>query len=308
MPDYFLLGPQRPTVNLDAPFGIDDGRSVAVVSAGWQDAEGDIDDVHDIVKRPLVDLRLYQRAEAVLDNEARLGEIYRDRQEQLQELQRLYRVRLRQSMLAARRLLKAEGNPAILKHEQRHAISQQRALDRHHLQRIRDIHNESNSRIAENRPPTLTEHIAEITAILAECETVIIAGGNVAVLLNRLRLFSLGPLLAEKNIVAWSAGAMVLADKVVLFHDNTPEGNRDAEVFDAGLGIVNDVVLLPDAKHRLDLGNKIRTALFSRRFAPSACLTLDSGSLLRYAHGRVATAQGVRRMSRNGALRAMRAR
>lgn len=308
MPDYFLLGPQRPTVNLDAPFGIDDGRSVAVVSAGWQDAEGDIDDVHDIVKRPLVDLRLYQRAEAVLDNEARLGEIYRDRQEQLQELQRLYRVRLRQSMLAARRLLKADGNPAILKHEQRHAISQQRALDRHHLQRIRDIHNESNSRIAENRPPTLTEHIAEITAILAECETVIIAGGNVAVLLNRLRLFSLGPLLAEKNIVAWSAGAMVLADKVVLFHDNTPEGNRDAEVFDAGLGIVNDVVLLPDAKHRLDLGNKIRTALFSRRFAPSACLTLDSGSLLRYAHGCVATAQGVRRMSRNGALRAMRAR
>ncbi len=64
MAEYFLLGPQRPTVNLDAAFRtLDDGQSIAVVSAGWQEAEGDIDDVHEIIKRPLVDLRLYRRAE-----------------------------------------------------------------------------------------------------------------------------------------------------------------------------------------------------------------------------------------------------
>ncbi len=143
MADYFLLGPQRPTVNVDAPFKtIGDGQPVAVVSAGWQDAEGDIDDVSEVVQRQLVDLRLYQRAEEVLANEAWLQEIYRERQDRLQELQRLYRLRLRQSMLAARRLLQADGDSAILKHEQRHAISQQRALDRHHLQRICAIHNE----------------------------------------------------------------------------------------------------------------------------------------------------------------------
>lgn len=309
MADYFLLGPQRPTVNLAEPFGtIGDDQAVAVVSAGWQDAEGDIDDVHQIVRRPLVDLGLYRRADDVLGTEERLNEIYRERQDRLQELQRLYRLRLRQSMLAARRLLQADGDPAILMDEQRHAISQQRALDRHHLQRIRDIHDEFDSRIAEERPPKLADQGAEIAEVLSACETVILTGGNVAVLLNRIRLFSLGPLLARKNIIAWSAGAMVLADKVVLFHDNTPQGNRDAEVFDAGLGIVSEYVFLPDARHRLNLGDKIRTALFSRRFSPAACLTLDSGSLLRYENGRVAAADGVRRLSRDGALRKMRAR
>ncbi len=309
MADYFLLGPQRPTINVDAPFKrIDDGRPVAVVSAGWQDAEGDIDDVCEAVQRSLVDLRLYQRAEEVLASEAWLQEIYRERQDRLQELQRLYRLRLCQSMLAARRLLRADGDPAILKHEQRHAISQQRALDRHHLQRICAIHNEFDSRIAHDRPPILSEHRAEIADVFSRCETVIITGGNVAVLLNRLRLFGLGPLLAQKNIVAWSAGAMVLADKVVLFHDNTSQGIRDAEVFDSGLGIVNEFVFLPDARHRLKLSDKIHVALFCRRFAPAACLALDSGSLLRYKNGRVAAAEGVRRLSRSGALRKVRVR
>ncbi len=309
MAEYFLLGPQRPTVNLAAAFRtLDDGQSVAVVSAGWQEAEGDIDDVHAIIKCPLVDLRLYQRAEEVLAHAASLREIYRERQDRLQELQRLYRLRLSPSMLAARELLQADGDPAILKHEQRHAIAQQRVLDRHHVRRIRAIHKEFDTRIADERPPILTEHNAEIADVLSRCQTVIIPGGNVAVLLNRLRLFDLGPSLASKNIIAWSAGAMVLSDKVVLFHDNTPQGDRDAEVFDSGLGIVNEFVFLPDAKHRLKLRDKIGVALFCRRFAPAMCVTLDSGSLLRYQDGRIVAAEEVRRLSRSGALRRVRAR
>ena len=308
MADYFLLGPQRPVVNLDAPFeSVDDEQPVAVVSAGWQEAEGDIDDVQEIVKRPLVDLALYRRAEEVLTGEAGLRHTYRERQDRLQELQRLYRLRLSPSMLAARRLLQDAGDPAILEHEQRHAITQQRALDRYHLRRIRDIHDQFDTHIANERLPLLNEHRGEIDDVLSRCRTVIIPGGNVAVLLNRLRLFGLGPALAEKNIVAWSAGAMVLCDRVVLFHDNTPQGERDAEVFDLGLGIVNEFVFLPDAKHRLELSDKIRVELFSRRFAPASCLTLDSGSMLRYRSGRIVAAEGVRRLSGSGALRKVRA-
>ena len=218
MAEYILLGPQRPTVNLDAAFSaLDKTQPVAVVSAGWQEAEGDIDEVREIVKCPLVDLRLYQRAENILASEAWLRAVYRERQDRLQELQRLYRLRLSLSMLAARRLLGADGDPEILLHEQRHAISQQRVLDRHHLRRIRAIHKEFDTRIANEPLPMLADQNAEIADILSRCQTVIIAGGNVAVLLNRLRLFDLGPSLALKNIVAWSAGAMVLADKVVLF-------------------------------------------------------------------------------------------
>ena len=309
MAAYFILGPQRPNVNIDLAFNaLENKGPAAVMSAGWQDAEGDIEEVQEAAGRSLCDLQLYQRAEDVLASEIGLRELYRKRQDRLQELQRLYRLRLRQSMLAARRLLRADGDPAIVQHEQRHAILQQRALDRHHLQRITAIHKEFDVRVAKEHLPVLTEHVKEIANILADYQTVVITGGNVGVLLNRIRLFDVGSMLKHKHIVAWSAGAMVLTDRVVLFHDNTPLGRRDAEVFERGLGIINKIILLPDARHRLNTSDKKNIVLFCRRFAPVNCLTLDSGSLLRFDTGRAAEAEGVRRLSRDGALRRMRAR
>ena len=41
-------------------------------------------------------------------------------------------------------------------------------------------------------------------------DKLIITGGNLPVLLNRLRLFGLPRLLAGRTVVGWSAGAMVL--------------------------------------------------------------------------------------------------
>jgi hypothetical protein len=38
---------------------------LAVISAGWQEAEGDIGDVQQFVGRPVRDLTLYQRAEKI---------------------------------------------------------------------------------------------------------------------------------------------------------------------------------------------------------------------------------------------------
>ena len=309
MAAYFILGPQRPNVNIDLAFNaLEDKGPAAVVSAGWQDAEGDIEDVQEAAGRRLCNLQLYQRAEDVLASDIGLRDLYRGRQDRLPELQRLYRLRLRQSMLAARRLLRADGDPAIVQHEQRHAILQQRALDRHHLQRITAIHKEFDIRVAKEHLPVLTEHVKEIANILADYQTVVITGGNVGVLLNRLRLFDVGSMLRQKHIVAWSAGAMVLTDRVVLFHDNTPQGRRDAEVFERGLGIINKIILLPDARHRLNTSDKKNVALFCRRFAPVNCITLDSGSLLRFDNGRLAEVEGARRLSRDGMLRRIRAR
>jgi hypothetical protein len=64
VPSRLLLGPQRPTLNLgEATRNLVDGDgTLAVISAGWQEAEGDIEDVHREIGRPLVDLSLYQRA------------------------------------------------------------------------------------------------------------------------------------------------------------------------------------------------------------------------------------------------------
>ncbi|MBT8131792.1 MAG: Type 1 glutamine amidotransferase-like domain-containing protein [Gammaproteobacteria bacterium] len=300
----YLLGPQRPVINFDAPFRqIDDDTPVAVISAGAQEAEGDNRDLAGVVDPPLTDLQLYQRAEQVLLAHPELQQIYRERQDQLQELQRFYRVRLKPLMSAARQLLAAEGDPAILRLEQRHAISQQRTLDRHHLQRISSIHSEFDSRIEHLHLPELADHARDIQDILSRCNTVAIFGGNIAILLNRMRLFGLAQLLKDKSIVACSAGAMVLSERVVLYHDKTPEGSRDAEVFDKGLGLVKGLVLLPSASNRLRLKDQVRLALFSRRFAPARCLTLDSGAQIHYENGEVLSALNVQRLSRNGKLR-----
>lgn len=297
-----LLGPQRPVVNLrdavDAA-GIGEGP-IAVISAGWQEAEGDIADVRDAVGLPLEDLGLYQRAEALLANEAAMAEAYRVRQNRLIEQQRLYRLRLKPLAQAARAVWRSEGEPDLLRAEKRHAIAQLRALDRHHLQRTELVHREFDTRYSGDTNARLAKHIAEIGEILTHCRAVLVTGGNVTVLLNRMRLFDIGRLIAALPVIGWSAGAMVLAERIVLFHDKTPQGRREPEVLGAGLGLVGGCVVLPDAERRLRRGDRPRTATFSRRFAPDTCYTLDSGSMLRLDSGIVVTARSVRRLKNDG--------
>lgn len=299
-----LLGPQRPIKNLgdameraEYPPG-----PVAVISAGWQEAEGDIDDVQELVRRPLKDLRLYHRAEEVMETEPRLREALRQRQDQLKELQRLYRLRLRQLKIAARQTMRAEGDPDMIAAELRHAISQLRALDRHHLNRVAAIHAEFDRAFDTAASDVFAGHIDAIRQILQECETVLITGGNVVVLLNRLRLFGLHSLLAQKHLVAWSAGAMVLSDIIVLYHDRTPQGRRDPEVLGAGTCVLPGYLFFPDAKRRLREGDRVRVALMHRRFAPALCVTLDSGSGMMFDGTQLLHNDLARRMTREGKL------
>ncbi|MEZ5479730.1 MAG: Type 1 glutamine amidotransferase-like domain-containing protein [Thiolinea sp.] len=131
----------------------------------------------------------------------------------------------------------------LLRLEQRAAISQIRTLDRHHLRRIAAIHREFDRRRATLHIPGAGNLVQALQNKLASASLVLVAGGHVAVLINRIRLFRLEALLAQKAIIAWSAGAMVLSERIVLFHDDAPQGKRDPEVLDTGLGIVKQVVL-----------------------------------------------------------------
>jgi len=87
-------------------------------------------------------------------------------------------------------------------------------------------------------------------------------------------------LAAGRGVVAWSAGAMALSERVVLFHDSPPQGAGDPEVLDAGLALCRQLVALPHARERLRLEDPVRVALFARRFAPATCVVLDSGARL----------------------------
>lgn len=304
-----LLGPQTPESNLrEAIETLRFSGPIVTITAGWRDSEGEINDLQDAIGSPVEDLMIYRRAEEVFSAEPELKALQRARQDKLMELQRLYRMRLTPSMTAARKLLRAVGEPDLLRLEQRAAISQVRALDRHHVRRIAAIHDEFDRRRAALNVPHATARREAVQQRVAAAGLVLIAGGHVAVLLNRIRLFRLAALLAQKPVIAWSGGAMVLADRIVLFHDNAPQGKRDAEVLDAGLGIVSGLVPLPHAKSRLDWSNRTRMALFSRRFAPSICCTLDNGAMIQLKNNCVISAGNSSAITRTGRKRGLKAR
>ena len=308
-PLRLLLGPQRPVVNLDSALarsGIGDGP-ICVISAAWQEAEGDIDGMQRLVKNPLSDLHLYQKTEALFAADTHLHEAYRQRQERLKEQQRFYRLRLRQLKIAARVILRAEGEPSVVAAERRHAISQLRALDQHHLRQVDKIHARFDKDFNVDCHDLLADHTAALVEALSQFETLLITGGNVVVLMNRLRLFGLGPQLQRKNIIAWSAGAMVLADRIVLFHERMPQGRRDAEILCRGMAIVPDTVLLPNASGRLKLKDSLRIGLFDRRFSPANCVALDNGSYLLFEGETLRDSVAARRMTRSGKFKRVRA-
>jgi len=240
-PIRVLLGPQSPEPNVAqavAESGLPDGP-LAVVSAGWQETEGDIDELRSVLGRPLEDLHLYRREEELLGANPELAAAARARQELLIEQQRLYRLRLKQLSLAARQVMRADGDPDLLAAEQRHAIAQLRALDRHHLYRTELIWRRFSSVHDADAHRELARHIEEIGEIVGRSKGIVVTGGNVAVLINRLRLFGVDSLLEINHVVAWSAGAMALSGRIVLFHDHAPEGRRDAEILCAGCNTVS---------------------------------------------------------------------
>ena len=301
MATQILLGPQVPEPNLrQAADSIQASGPVVVITAGWRDSEGEIDELRDNVGRPVEDLMLYHRAEEVFANEPALRELQRERQDKLTELQRLYRIRLAPTIAAARKLMRTRAEPELLRLEQRAAISQLRALDTHHLRRIQSIHKDFNRRRAMLDIPRAKAQREAVQELVENAGLVLIAGGHVAVLLNRIRLFGLDQLLAQKPVIAWSAGAMALSERIVLFHHAAPQGKRDAELLDAGLGIVARRVLLPHAGTRLDWRSRRRMALFSRRFSPAVCCTLDNGSMLRLEDGQLKASINSSTVTRTG--------
>ncbi|MCZ6725959.1 MAG: Type 1 glutamine amidotransferase-like domain-containing protein, partial [Acidobacteria bacterium] len=198
----------------------------------------------------------------------------------LKELQRLYRVRLDHAIAAHRELMDLAGQGGLVAGERRSALEALRALDRHHLEQVRAVHDEFEARWQPSRREAVARQRQELAAELAAAAVVVIAGGHVAVLLNRLRLFDLRPLLTGKTIVAWSAGAMVAARWIVLFHDSPPWGAGNAEVLDVGLDLCGDILPLPDVRRRLRMDDPRRVELLARRFAPLECVGLDETSRL----------------------------
>jgi hypothetical protein len=148
------------------------------------------------------------------------------------------------------------------------------------------VHAEYVARVRPHARPEVARHRAEVARLIGESEAIVIGGGHVASLLSRLHLFGVPALLTQnvdRPIIAWSAGAMALTDRVVCFHDFPPYGKDVAQVLERGLGLAPGIVAMPDPRNRVRLEDAEGIARFARRMAPDRCFGLDEGSILRFA-------------------------
>lgn len=282
-----LLGPQRHTmtagrvVQLLSPTG-----PVATINAGWQERESEDTELDEVLGGRTVNLSLYSRASRVWDDDPLLRAAHRDLQARLHLLRESYNVRLARMMDAWSAVEDLEGDPEVLDPERIAALESMRELDARHMHRVQQLREQYDPDVRPRDHAALLQQRAEIASLVERASVVVVAGGHVAVLINRLRLFDLGPLLRDKPVVSWSAGAMALSDRIVLFHDTPPQGTGNAEALDAGLGIASDIVVLPHAKERLQLGDRRRVSRFARRFRPAICAALDEGEGIERIQGR----------------------
>ncbi|HXV60454.1 MAG TPA: Type 1 glutamine amidotransferase-like domain-containing protein [Vicinamibacteria bacterium] len=300
----WLLGPQHHEPFLGRLFptlGIESKGPVAVVTAGWQEREGEDEELDKHLGGRSVDLELYSRADRVFRSDPEFTQAHREMQRHLREIEGLYQMRLAYARDAVLRLLRESGDARLLRPERDHAMRQLRELDGWHLKRIIEVRSEFEERWKPLERESVARQREEVAKILRAAAALVVAGGHVAVLLNRLRLFGVRELAEGKHVIAWSAGAMVVTERVVLFHDHPPQGPGNAEVMEQGLGLCKRLVALPDGEKRLDLEDPYRVGSFAERFAPDACIVMGPGDAMAW-NGEGWSSSGARRLCPDGSV------
>ncbi|MFZ0188184.1 MAG: hypothetical protein WAL72_14710 [Streptosporangiaceae bacterium] len=267
-----LLGPQRrPTLDgvvrslgLPGPF--------ATVTAGWQERERDDGELRALLDGQAVNLELYRRWLDVQERDPEYAAASRALADVLAELADLYLLRLDYALQAVYALQRRTSGSALDE-----AVAAVRSLVALQLAHVNEARGEFFQRLRPHDRPVIASHRTEVAGFLDSAAALIVAGGHVGVLAEVLHLFNVAAAL-RSPVIAWSAGAMALADRIVLFGDRSAHGPGHPEVYGSGLSVVRDVVLLPHAKARLLLDDAPRMAVFARRFAPARCLPLEAGT------------------------------
>lgn len=302
MPRVVLLGPQRDRPTAGAALrDLEVAGPVATVTAGWQEWEAEDEALRADLGRDTLPLSLHARAERVWAADPELAEAHRAMQRDVRALQRAYRRRLDHAADSWMELLAADGPERILGPERAGALESIQRLDAHHLARIGDLRAEFEERTRPLERDAVARERAEIERDLAAAAAVVVEGGHVAVLHNRLALFGVVPLLADKPVIGCAGGAMLLGSRVVLYDDTPAIGRGHAEVGLPGLELVPGVLALPDAKGRLRLDDRARMRRLALRFAPDRCVVLDAGDRLDW-DGEGLAGRGGARVEEDGAV------
>ncbi|MBK7583854.1 MAG: hypothetical protein IPI67_27130 [Myxococcales bacterium] len=283
-----LLGPQQAKPDVGAALAEAGVRGqIALVTAGWQEREADDQALIAELGVKAVNLTLHARSEQLFAADKELAQAHKARQARLRNVNDFYRIRLDHAFEAARAISVRHVDPELLAEEVHESVEGLRQLDGDHLERCRATHAafEEKWRLAERT--AVAKHRAEIKKLVDDSEAVVVMGGHVASLLNRMKLFDLTGIARKKRWFAAAAGAMVLTERIYLFHDFPPHGTGIAEALDWGFGLVRDLVVLPDPKHRIRTDDAPGIARFVQRIAPATCAALDEGARVFSENGRV---------------------
>ena len=138
---------------------------------------------------------------------------------------------------------------------------------------------------------------ARLEQRILAANTIVLFGGRLDLLLDALRLFRLRDALAEAlrrgtQIVAMSAGAMVLCERVIIY-DDMAATRRDFQLYDRGLSLVRDIQMFPHCTERIQTEDPDNLAYLARRFRHHSCVGLNQRSFMLFEPGqRRATSVG----------------
>jgi hypothetical protein len=271
-----LLGPQRfsTTAGQVARSLAPEGR-IATITAGWRERESEDAELHEVLEERTYNLRLYTRLLDVIDKDLPFARAARSYNEAVDELAAVYSIRIQRTLDTVYALERRHVREEIADAALDDGIRSLRGIDEWYLRTLDDLRAELDGPIGESE--VIAYHRATVSGILGESRAVAITGGHVGILLRTMQLF-VEPLPAELPTIAWSAGAMVLTDRVVLYNDLGPQGFHGAEVWSRGLGRVPGVLALPHARRRLKVDDPMTVQVFVRRFSPAVSLLLDDGA------------------------------
>lgn len=265
---------------------------MVTITAGWRLDEAEHAALHAAVGPDAVHLPLYAWFESCMESMPALRAVYKERQRKLRGLKRVYRERLHPALDAVRGLIEQQARePDLVTPQLEWALEDVRRIDEQFVDQSRAIFGAYPEVERPWEEPEVAKRRAESAVLLGESRAIVLAGGHVAVLRNRLMFFGvhqqlIQAWLQQTGVIAWGAGAMVLTPRIVLFYDDPPDGPSHPEILDTGLALVQDTVLLPDARKRLRLEDRMRIALLGGRFRPSRCIGMENGAWLEHDGGR----------------------
>jgi len=275
--DVTVLGPQRRTTATRTAVAelIPTGR-VAAINAGWRERESADTELGEVLGGRMVNLRLYQRWQELMAADPEYAAAERGLGELLEEQQAVYAQRVFHAVAALDEVNRRDKMPAVRAVAVTDGIRALRALDSWHLAEVAVSRQQFYTATQIGERESVRSHRRELADLVDDSAGLEIPGGHAGVLLHLLHVFGLVTMI-KKPVITWSAGAMALSDRVVLFGTHRPAGRRLPEVWAEGLGVFSGVLTFPHPRHRLPMHDPYQLALLARRFKGWTCLLFDDG-------------------------------